>query len=75
MLCHVHKSSRETKSHEHSVPLGRREAPTNPDNISHTLGELDPRERDKEKIGGPVEKMESVKLDDQHLDRVIQIGS
>ena len=44
-------------------------------NISHTLGELDPREKKKEKRGSPVEKLESVKLDDQHPERVVQIGS
>ena len=36
--------------------------------ISHTLGELDPREEEKEKHDGPVEELESIKLDDQHRD-------
>ena len=39
-----------------------------PSNISHTLGELDPREREKEKEkekrGSPVKNLESIKLDD-----------
>ena len=46
-----------------------------PSNISHMLGELDPREREKEKRGGLVKELESVKLDDQHLDRAVQVGS
>ena len=40
------------------------EAPPAADNISHTLGELDPQEREKKKRGRPVEKRESIKLDD-----------
>ena len=36
------------------------------DNISYTLGDFDPREKEIEKIGGPVEELESIKLDDQH---------
>ena len=36
------------------------------ENISHALGELDPREKEMEKKGGPVEKLESIKLDDEH---------
>ena len=40
-------------------------------NISHTLGELDPREREREKRGGPVEKLESIKLDDQHPEHTV----
>ena len=51
------------------------EDPPAPNNISHTLGELDPREKEKEKRGGPVKELESVKLEDQHLERTIQIGS
>ena len=35
-----------------------------PNSISHTLGELDLREKDKEKRGSPVEELESIKLDD-----------
>ena len=35
-------------------------------NISHTLGELDPREKEIEKRGGQVEELESIKLDDKH---------
>ena len=49
------------------------EVPPTPNNISHTLGEMDPRE--KEKRGGPVEELESIKLDDQHPKRAVQIGS
>ena len=51
------------------------EVPPTPNNISHTLGELDPREKENEKKGGPVEELESIKLDDQHPERVVQIGS
>ena len=40
------------------------EVPPTPNNISHTLGELDSREKEKEKRGGPVEELESIKLDD-----------
>ena len=51
------------------------EASPAPDDISHTLGELDPREREKEDRGGPVEELESIKLDDQQPERAIQFGS
>ena len=51
------------------------EAPPAPDSISHTLGELDPWEREKEKRDEPVEELESIKLDDKHPERAIQIGS
>ena len=47
------------------------EAPPALDNISHTLGELDLREREKEKRSGPIEELESIKLDDQHPKRVV----
>ena len=47
------------------------EAPPAPNNISHTLGELDPQEREKEKRGGHVEELESIKLDDQHPERAV----
>ena len=40
------------------------EAPPALDSISHTLGELDPREKEKEKRDGPIEELESIKLDD-----------
>ena len=33
------------------------------DNISHMLGELDLREKEMERKGGPVEELESIKLD------------
>ena len=46
-----------------------------PSNISHTLGELDPREKETEKRGSPVKELESTKLDDQHLECTVQIGS
>ena len=45
-----------------------------PNNISHTLEELDPREQEKEKRGGLVEELESIKLDDQHPEHAVQIG-
>ena len=35
-----------------------------PNSISHTLGELNPREKDKEKRDGLVEELESIMLDD-----------
>ena len=40
------------------------EIPSAFSNISHTLGELDPREKETEKRGGPVEELESIELDD-----------
>ena len=40
------------------------EVPPTPNNISHMLGELDLRKKEKEKRGGPVEEMKSIKLDD-----------
>ena len=51
------------------------EIPPAPNNISHTLGELDPREKEIEKRSGPIEELESIKLKDQHLERAVQIGS
>ena len=33
-------------------------------NISHVLGELDPREKEMERRGGPIEELKSIKLDD-----------
>ena len=51
------------------------ETPPAPESISRTLAELDPREREKEKMSGPVEELESINLDDQHPKRTIQIGS
>ena len=46
-----------------------------PSNISHTLGELDPREKETKKRGSPAKELESIKLDDQHPKRTVQIGS
>ena len=46
-----------------------------PNNISHTLGELDPCEKEKDMRGGPVEELESIKLDNQHPEHAVQIGS
>ena len=46
-----------------------------PSNISHTLGQLDPREKETKKRGGLVEELESIKLGDQHPERITQIGS
>ena len=40
------------------------EIPPAPSNISHTLGELDLREKETKKRAGPVEEFESIKLDD-----------
>ena len=44
------------------------EALPTPSSISHTLGELGPREKETEKRDSPVEKLESIKLDDQQPD-------
>ena len=49
--------------------------PPTPSNISYTLGELDPREKETEKRGSPVEELEFIKLDDHHPEHTIQIGS
>ena len=53
------------------------EIPLAPNSISHTLGELDPREREREreKRGGLVKELESIKLDDQHPKHTVQVGS
>ena len=51
------------------------ETPPTPDNISHMLGELDPREKEMEMRGGPIEELECIKLDDQHPKRMVQIRS
>ena len=50
------------------------ETPRVPNNIFHMLGELDPMEKEMERRGGPVEELESIKLDDQHPERMVQIG-
>ena len=42
------------------------DVPPTPNNIFHTLGELDLREKGKEKRGDPVKELESITLDDQH---------
>ena len=42
------------------------ETPSIPKNISHALGELNPREKGMERRGGLVEELESIRLDDQH---------
>ena len=42
------------------------EVPPTPNNISHTLGELDPREKEKEKRGSPIEEPESIRVDEQY---------
>ena len=39
------------------------EVPPTPNNISHTLGELDPWEKENEKRGSLAEELESIKLD------------
>ena len=46
-----------------------------PNNISHTLRELDLREKEIKKRGGPVEELEPIRLDDQHPEFTVQIGS
>ena len=51
------------------------EIPPAPNNISYTLRELDPREKETEKRRGPIEELESIKLKDQHLECAVQIGS
>ena len=51
------------------------ESPLAPKRISYTFGELEPREKEMEKRGGPIEELESIKLDDQHPECVVQIGS
>ena len=48
------------------------EVPPTPNNISHMPGELDPWE--KENRGIPVEELDSIKLDEQHPERTVQIG-
>ena len=40
------------------------EVPLTLSRIFHTLGELDPQEKEKEKRGSLVEELESIKLDD-----------
>ena len=35
-----------------------------PDNISYMLEEFDPREKATKRRGGPIEELESIKLDD-----------
>ena len=40
------------------------ETPPALNNISHTLGELDPRKREKEKRGGLVDELESIQVND-----------
>ena len=47
------------------------ENPPKPEKISHTLGELDPREKEIGRRRGLVEELESIKLDDQHPERTI----
>ena len=44
-------------------------------NISHAFRELDPREKHMERRSDPVEELESIKLEDQHPKRTVQIGS
>ena len=49
--------------------------PPTPNNISHKLGELVRWEKEKEKRGHPFEELECIKLDDQHPEHTVQIGS
>ena len=51
------------------------ETPSTPKKISHTLGELDPRKKEMEMRGGLIEELESIKLNDQHPERTVQIRS
>ena len=74
MLCHVNQSHGEAQDGKTIFHLEDVEIPPTPSNISHTLGELDPREKEIEKKGGPVEELKSIKLDDQHPERAVQIG-
>ena len=46
-----------------------------PNNISHTLGELDPREKEKEKRGGLVNELEFIKKVEQHPECEVQLRS
>ena len=46
-----------------------------PSSVSHTLVELDPQEKETKKRSSLIEELESVKLDDQHPERTVQIGS
>ena len=64
MLCDVNQSRGETQSCKHYISFGDIEVPPIPNNISHIVGELDPRENEKEKRGGPIEELEFVKFDD-----------
>ena len=41
--------------------------------ISHAFGELDLREKEMERRGGPIEELKFIKLDDQHPRRMVQI--
>ena len=50
------------------------ETPLAPSNISHTFRELDLRVKETEKRGDPIKELESIKLDDQHLEHTVQIG-
>ena len=51
------------------------DSPPAPNNIYHTLVELDPREKEKQKRGGPVKELDSIQVDDQHPERTVQVGS
>ena len=51
------------------------ETPPAPKNISHAFGELDSWEKEMERRGGPIMELESIKLGDQHPERMVQIGS
>ena len=44
------------------------ETPPTPKNMSHALRELNPREKEMERKGGHVKELESIKLDNQHLE-------
>ena len=46
-----------------------------PEKISHAFGELDPYEKETKMRCGLVEELESIKLDDQHPEQMVQIGS
>ena len=47
------------------------EVPPAPNSISHTLGELDLRARERKKKDSPVEELKSIKLDDQHPEHTV----
>ena len=66
MLRNVDEDCGETQDGEYQLSPGRCGDPAHPQNISYAFRELNPREKDMEMRGGPIEKLEFIKLDDQH---------